>query len=76
MALKLIGLNQAAQVVKKKREVGYERGLTALSLVGGGGGGGGREDSPCILCRGECILRHYEARFISLLLMPMVLVCY
>ena len=25
---------------------------------------GVREDSPWILCRGECILSHYEARFI------------
>ena len=46
---------------------------------------GVREDSPWILCRGECILSHYEARFIHyprldtqtlllLFLMPMVLV--
>ena len=46
---------------------------------------GVREDSPWILCRGECILSHYEARFILyprldaqtillLLLMAMVLV--
>ena len=49
------------------------------------GGGGVREDSPWILCRGKCILSHYEARFIRyprldtqtlllLLLMAMVLV--
>ena len=54
-------------------------GVTALSLVGV------REDSPWILCRGECILSHYESRFIRyprldtqtlklLLLMSMVLV--
>ena len=46
---------------------------------------GVREDSPWILCRGKCILSHYEARFIRyprldtqtvllLLLMAMVLV--
>ena len=32
--------------------------LTAISLVGV------REDSPWILCRGECILSHYESRLI------------
>ena len=36
----------------------YERGLTALSLVGV------REDSTWNLCRVECILSHYEARLI------------
>ena len=35
-------------------------GFTALSLVGV------REDSPWILCQGECILSHYEASFIRL----------
>ena len=58
----------------------YEIGLTALSLVGV------RGTPPGFLCRGECILSQYEARFVryprldtqthlSLLLMSMVLVC-